>query len=523
MKTKLSEGIKNIYEDMRSKGYNIFNITDPFYQDICIKCKSVNNTDIIISDRIKYIYYNEDSRCQSNCQFLGYLQNTQYINCSCNIEKNLDKKEEIIIAKKFYESFLDVLKYSNFDILKCYKLIFSINIIYKNYGSLLILLEFLIYFVCFLVYIIKGSIFLEEKIKIIVKGKEENNFIERNELLNELKIYKKKKSILMNDKYNIKEKNKINNPPKKKKSSHKSFNFNYDKKGKKIKNNIGMNKGNKKNRKDYHYLNINESNSINSINKIKSFHNSTKDKTHNFEYFNNDNKINEMNNLDSFELNELNYEEAKKYDKRNFIQIYFDTLKREHSIIFTFFICNDYNILIIKYSKFIFLIASDMALNVFFFSDDSMHKVFLNYGKYNFIQQIPKILYSTLISQIIEVFLCYLCMIDKHFYEIKNLNDPSDKAKIIRILKCIKIKLGFYFFFTFIFFGLYWYIVAAFCAVYENTQIVFIKDSLSSILSGIIYQIFIYLIPSSLRLYAIRNQNSKLECIYKLSDIIPFF
>ena len=29
-----------------------------------------------------------------------------------------------------------------------------------------------------------------------------------------------------------------------------------------------------------------------------------------------------------------------------------------------------------------------MALNTFFFSDDSMHKLFLNYGKYNFIQQI---------------------------------------------------------------------------------------------------------------------------------------
>ena len=363
-----------------------------------------------------------------------------------------------------------------------------------------------------------------KKLRIIVKGKKENNFIEQNELLNELQIFKKKKPIKKHDKYNIKEKNKLNGPPKKKKSSHKSFSFNKDKNEKiKIQNNIGMTKGNKKNKKDYHFLNLNESNLIYSNNKIKSFHNSTKDKTNNFEYFNNDNKIDEMNNLDSFELNELNYEEAKRYDKRNCIQIYFDTLKREHSIIFTFFICSDYNILIIKYSKFFFLNASDMALNVFFFSDDSMHKVFLNYGKYNFIQQIPKILYSTLFSQIIEVFLCYLCMIDKHFYTIKNLNDPSDRKKIKPILKCIKIKLGFFFFLTFIFFGVYWYIVAAFCAVYENTQIVFIKDSFSSVLTGIIYQIFIYIIPSLLRLCAIRNKNSKLKCIYKLSDIIPFF
>ena len=60
-----------------------------------------------------------------------------------------------------------------------------------------------------------------------------------------------------------------------------------------------------------------------------------------------------------------------------------------------------------------------MAMNVFFFSDDSMHKVFLNYGKYNFIQQIPQIVYTTIISQLLEVFLCYLSLIDKHIYRIK--------------------------------------------------------------------------------------------------------
>ena len=66
-----------------------------------------------------------------------------------------------------------------------------------------------------------------------------------------------------------------------------------------------------------------------------------------------------------------------------------------------------------------------MTLNVFFFSDETMHKMFLDYGKYNFLQQIPQIIYSKLVSQLIEVFLCYLSMTDKYFYEIKNLNDKS--------------------------------------------------------------------------------------------------
>ena len=171
----------------------------------------------------------------------------------------------------------------------------------------------------------------------------------------------------------------------------------------------------------------------------------------------------EKKEFDAFELNQLEYDEAIQYDKRTFIRTYWDILSREHKIIFTFFICNDYNLLYIKYSRFIFLFATDMAMNVFFFSDESMHKIFLNYGKYNFIQQIPQIVYTTIISQLIEVFLCYLSLTDKHIYNIKNLSQSSDKIAIIKILRCIKIKLINFYIFTFMFFLFYWYTIVSFC------------------------------------------------------------
>ena len=98
-------------------------------------------------------------------------------------------------------------------------------------------------------------------------------------------------------------------------------------------------------------------------------------------------------------------------------------------------------------SRFIFLLATDIAMNVFFFSDSTMHKIFLDYGKYNFVQQIPQILYSSIISQIIEVFICFLSLTDKHIYEIKSLNITNLKEKnkkaIKDIFKFIKIKLCF--------------------------------------------------------------------------------
>jgi hypothetical protein len=163
-----------------------------------------------------------------------------------------------------------------------------------------------------------------------------------------------------------------------------------------------------------------------------------------------------------------------------------------------------------------------MALNVFFFTDDSMHKIYLNYGKYDFIQSIPKMIYTTAISQLIEVFISYLSMTDKHIYQIKHIKDAKMKKTIIfQNLKCIKFKLIGFFLFTFVFFAFYWYLISSFCAVYENTQVIFIKDSISTFLTGLIYPFILYLFPSSLRILALRDVNKKRTFIYKLSDIIP--
>ena len=101
-----------------------------------------------------------------------------------------------------------------------------------------------------------------------------------------------------------------------------------------------------------------------------------------------------------------------------------------------------------------------MAMNVFFFSDETMHKLYLSYGKYDFIQQIPQIVYSTIISQLMEVFLCFLSLTDKQIYKIKKLmisNNSANKVIIFGLFKCIIIKLGFFFYFYFFIF--YWILV----------------------------------------------------------------
>ena len=103
-------------------------------------------------------------------------------------------------------------------------------------------------------------------------------------------------------------------------------------------------------------------------------------------------------------------------------------------------------------------------------------------------------------------------------------DDQNKKIVILQILKCVKIKLYGFFAFTFILFAFYWYLISAFCGVYQNTQITFIKDSISSFLTGLIYPFVLYLIPTFLRIISLMDITKKrLKFVYKLSDIIPFF
>ena len=71
--------------------------------------------------------------------------------------------------------------------------------------------------------------------------------------------------------------------------------------------------------------------------------------------------------IDNYELNNLEFDKALELDKRSFIATYWSKLRREHLILFTFFVRNDYNLTFVKYSRFIFIICTDMAEMFSFF------------------------------------------------------------------------------------------------------------------------------------------------------------
>ena len=158
----LSEEKQNLYNELQDLGYDLFDINNVFYQDICTPYKTSNGTDVILTDRINYYYYNDETQCQPNCQFSGYSFDTQNIKCECNIintEINVEnnQKEKKECAKSIYSSFYDILKFSNYKVLKCYKLAFNFKIFIKDKGNILTLIYFGIYLLSFIIYLIKGK------------------------------------------------------------------------------------------------------------------------------------------------------------------------------------------------------------------------------------------------------------------------------------------------------------------------------------------------------------------------------
>ena len=66
----------------------------------------------------------------------------------------------------------------------------------------------------------------------------------------------------------------------------------------------------------------------------------------------------------------------------------------------------------------------------------------------------------------------------------------------------------------------FWYYVGCFCAVYKNTQIHLISDTLISFSTSLLYPFVLYLLPGIFRIKSLKNKEGNKETMYKISKII---
>jgi hypothetical protein len=221
------------------------------------------------------------------------------------------------------------------------------------------------------------------------------------------------------------------------------------------------------------------------------------------------------------EINNLSYDLALKYDKRTYLNYYCSLLRTKHIFIFSFFNKRDYNSRIIKIDLFFISFGISYVVNALFFNDETMHKIYESKGSFDFLYQIPQILYSSLISAVLGLLLNILALSNDTIIDFKKNKSKNHIVKKATDLKFkLKSKFILFFILAFVFLLFFWYYLSMFCVVYKKTQIHLIKDTLISFGLSLIYPFVICLIPGLFRIPALGNPKKKRTYLYKVSKLL---
>ena len=213
-----------------------------------------------------------------------------------------------------------------------------------------------------------------------------------------------------------------------------------------------------------------------------------------------------------------------KFDKRTYCQYYVSLLKTQHNLLCALFNNNDYNSGIIKIDLFFIGFTIEYTVNALFYNDDTMHKIYESKGKFNLENQLPIIIYSTIISYILNSPLNFLALSNDTIIKFKQVNMKNKTIKQTkRLIKILTIKFVLYFIISFLFLSCFWYYISMFNVIYRNTQIHLLKEFLMSFGLSLLIPFIIYLLPGFFRIPALSSKKSKREYLYNIGKFLQIF
>ena len=441
-----------------------------FYNNRCNKYTTENDTDMTLYDRKNEYNNNNLSLCEFNCTYKGYNSNTSRVECDCKINSGLNRLDSI--QTDLLNKLQNQKTIMNFDVIQCSEIITSSEDLKSNPGFFSLIFILAIFIIVFIVFWVKGYNSLKDKI--------DNVIYER---------FKTKNKTNINKNNNITKSNKTNSSKLKNRNKNKRFKNKNDS----LKE---LKSGKIKNDKNKTIKGI--------LTDIKINKEEIQSKLHETDY----------------ELNNALYEDAKRFDKRSGCDYYCSLLKCKQIFIFTFLNFEDYNSGIIKKYIFFLLFALHYTINAMCFTDSNMHQIFIDQGNYNIKYQFKFIIISAILSTVLlRIILITLVLTDKNIFEIKcQPNKILANSLKKTTIKKWNFKFGFFFFLNLILLVLFWYYLTCWNAIYQNTQIYLIKNTLISFSISLIYPFVINIIPVILRKQALKK--SKRECLYKTSKIM---
>ena len=467
-----------------------------FYNDECNKESTEDGVDMTPYSKKKYYNNNYMSLCEKGCTFKGLDSNKTKIICDCNIKGNMTYNGATVNKDNLLNKIENDKSSSNLKVTNCLGNVFnSPKKLVKNSGFIVLTIILGIFIIIFILFCTKGKRNLEYKLDEVIYNKFE-------------KVPKKGKKNSVKEKTSIEED--INPYIKNKKRKRRKPKISNAHK----KNSLSI----KSSKSSFVHILPGEKNNLDLIN--------NNDNSYKNKLTTNENNVNSQiedkpNENNDYEMNNLDYIQAIKYDKRTCCDYYCSLLKNKQLFLFTFCSFNDYNSGIIK--KFIFFLsfAIHYTISALFFDDNNMNQIYEDKGSYNISFQMPRIILSVLASNVfLRVMLETLILTDRSVLYVKQqyTRQLAEIAKE-KILKCVNIKFAIFFILNFILLILFWFYLVSFNGTYENTQIYLIENTFIGFAFSLAYPFFLNIIPAALRMLALATIKPKNRCLYMASKI----
>ena len=222
------------------------------------------------------------------------------------------------------------------------------------------------------------------------------------------------------------------------------------------------------------------------------------------------------------DLNTADYQTALNKDKRSYCRYYWSLLKLKQLCIFTCYTSTDHNLRVVKIALFILFLSFYFAFTALFFNDDIMRDIYNYKGSTLAAIHITNILYSSFCCILMNFIIRFVSLSERDIHKAMNIDNPDNRnATFEGIKRRLKKKLIVVFIISGLIIGLCWYYVAAFSAIFKNSQVHYFINVLLSFIICNLWPCFTSLIAPIFRIKSLKDGNS--ECMYKFSKVISYF
>ena len=538
---------------LTDQGINIFDLSDPFFTDICFDFDNPLKKDIPLSRRIQDLYPNV-SVCDKGCQYNGIDLDGMTASCDCTFNDitNNELLKDTILSDTLGQ-FFDFINSSNLQVFKCFQYMFKH--FSRSIGGWISLFIIAVHIAMVLLYFI----FELGKIKIYIFSltKKYVEYISKINKQNNKNFPPKKVTLIdtiKGDKKNKKKHNKDNHHvkifnPKKDNSDAKSVGEGLSKSKFHVKNSddkklitMGNNKKHfhlissgsnikieKKEKKEKEEKIPNNNIILNHLSKNDTIKKEEKEK-------NNINMIIDLNTLSKNDISffeeyletspdEMEYDEALYFDKRTFLTYFSECLKEKQIIAHTFIAKDNLKPRTMKIIVFSLNMLLYFVVNGLLFSEevitelyelDEDEETFFSY----FLRSIRRIIYSTLVSIVISIIVDFFFVGEdklKHIYKKGKMSPENLKELVVNFINDIsKRNISFIIVSSIILLFSFFYLLC-FNYVYPYSQIEWIKSSITILIIMQFLSFFRCFCESGLRILSLRNDSEKL---FKISQMI---